>query len=52
MNELQPQQNNSCLDSGLLVSLRDGELTPEETENTLAHLAMCPECAALSLIHI
>jgi len=38
--------NNSCLDSGLLVSLRDGELTPEETEQALAHLALCPDCAA------
>ena len=47
MNELQPQKyNNSCLDSGLLVSLRDGELTPEETEQALAHLALCPDCAA------
>jgi Putative zinc-finger len=46
MNELQPQQNNSCLDRGLLVGLRDGELTPEETEKALAHLAMCPDCAA------
>ena len=47
MNELQPQQNNnSCLDRGLLVSLRDGELTPEETEKALAHLALCPDCAA------
>src|SRR6266700_6099616 len=47
MNELQPQMyNNSCLDSGLLVSLRDGELTSEETEKALAHLALCPDCAA------
>ncbi len=47
MNELQPQQNNnSCLDRGLLVSLRDGELTSEETEKALAHLALCPDCAA------
>ena len=47
MNELQPQQNNnSCLDRGLLVSLRDGELTPEETEKAQAHLALCPDCAA------
>ncbi len=47
MNELQPQKyNDSCLDRGLLVSLRDGELTPEETEKTLAHLALCPDCAA------
>ena len=47
MNELQPQKyNNSCLDSGLLVSLRDGELTPEETEQAQAHLALCPDCSA------
>ena len=47
MNELQPQKyNNSCLDRGLLVSLRDGELTPEETEKALAHLTLCPDCAA------
>jgi Putative zinc-finger len=47
MNELQPQKyNDSCLDRGLLVSLRDGELTPEETEQAQAHLALCPDCAA------
>jgi hypothetical protein len=47
MNELQPQEyRNTCLDRGLLVSLRDGELTPDETEQALAHLAGCPDCAA------
>jgi hypothetical protein len=47
MNELQPQKySDSCLDRGLLVSLRDGELTPEETEQVRAHLAVCPDCAA------
>ena len=47
MNELQPQKySNTCLDRGLLVSLRDGELTPEETEQARAHLAACPDCAA------
>ncbi len=47
MNELQPQKySDSCLDRGLLVSLRDGELTPEETEQAQAHLALCPDCAA------
>jgi hypothetical protein len=28
------------------VSLRDGELTADETEQALAHLAVCPDCAA------
>ncbi len=47
MNELQPQEyRNSCLDRGLLVGLRDGELTPDETEQALAHLAVCPDCSA------
>ncbi len=47
MNELQPQKyNDSCLDMGLLVSLRDGELTTVETEQARAHLAKCPDCAA------
>jgi Putative zinc-finger len=47
MNELQPQKyNDSCLDTGLLVSLRDGELTPKETEQAQAHIAVCPDCAA------
>jgi hypothetical protein len=47
MNELQPQKyNDSCLDTGLLVSLRDGELTAEEIEQAQAHLALCPDCAA------
>ena len=47
MNELQPQKyRNSCLDRGLLVSLRDGELSPEETEQARFHLATCPDCTA------
>jgi Putative zinc-finger len=47
MNELQPQKHNdSCLDRGLLVSLRDGELSAEEMEQTQAHLAICPDCVA------
>jgi hypothetical protein len=47
MSELQPQAyRNSCLDRGLQVSLRDGELTPDETEQALAHLAVCPDCTA------
>lgn len=47
MNELQPQkQNDSCLDRGLLVSLRDGELSADEVERVRAHLAVCPDCSA------
>ncbi len=47
MNELQPQkQNDSCLDRGLLVSLRDGELSADEVERIRAHLAVCPDCSA------
>ena len=47
MNELQPQEyKNACLDNGLLVSLRDGELTPSQTEQALSHLAICPDCSA------
>jgi anti-sigma factor RsiW len=47
MNELQPQEySNTCLDRGLLVSLRDGELNAEETRKVHAHLAVCPDCAA------
>ncbi len=47
MNELQPQKHSDpCLDAGLLVSLRDEELTSEEMEQIKAHLAACPDCAA------
>jgi hypothetical protein len=47
MNELQPQRSNdACLDRGLLVSLRDGELTPQETAQLQDHLAYCPDCAS------
>ncbi len=47
MNELEPQkQNDSCLDRGLLVSLRDGELSADEMERMRAHLAVCPDCSA------
>ena len=50
MNELQPQKYreypDACLDRGLLVGLRDGELTAEERERALAHLAVCPDCRA------
>ncbi len=50
MNELQPQKYredpDACLDRGLLVGLRDGELTAQERERALAHLAVCPDCRA------
>jgi Putative zinc-finger len=50
MNELQPQNNreypDACLDRGLLVGLRDGELAAVERERALAHLAVCPDCRA------
>lgn len=45
MKELQQPADN-CLDAGLLVSLRDGELTADETAQARAHLAVCPDCAA------
>lgn len=47
MNELQPQEyRNTCLDRGLLVSLRDGELADVEARQAQAHLAECPDCIA------
>ncbi|HLI08177.1 MAG TPA: zf-HC2 domain-containing protein [Ktedonobacteraceae bacterium] len=47
MNELQPQkQNDACLDRGLLVSLRDGELSAGERAQAETHLASCPYCSA------
>ena len=47
MNEQQPQKyNDPCVDAGLLVSLRDEELTTGEMEQIKAHLAVCPDCAA------
>lgn len=46
MNELPQQKNNQCLDMGLLVSLRDDELTIDEAAQARAHLAQCPDCAA------
>src|SRR5229473_2715926 len=46
MNERQQAMNNQCLDMGLLVSLRDDELTADETAQARAHLALCPDCAA------
>lgn len=47
MNERQQQKpNDQCLDMGLLVYLRDGELTADESAKARAHLALCPDCAA------
>ncbi|HCI82471.1 MAG TPA: hypothetical protein DHW02_22580 [Ktedonobacter sp.] len=42
MNEF---QNNSCVDTGMLLSLHDGALTLDEAQRVLAHLATCEECA-------
>lgn len=47
MNELQQhEQNERCLDRGLLVRLRDGELTAAEREQALTHIETCPDCVA------
>ncbi len=47
MNEQQHfEQNDSCLDRGLLVSLRDGELSADENVDALAHLIGCADCSA------
>jgi hypothetical protein len=47
MNEQQPQKHSDpCVDAGLLVSLRDEELTTGEMEQIKDHLAVCPDCAA------
>lgn len=43
MNE---SQNNSCVDTGTLLSLHDGALSPDESRHVLAHIATCAECAA------
>lgn len=42
MNEF---QNNTCIDTGTLLSLHDGALTSDESQRVLAHLATCAECA-------
>jgi hypothetical protein len=42
MNEF---QNNTCIDTGTLLSLHDGALTSEESQRVLTHLATCAECA-------
>ncbi len=47
MNESQQNKlEEHCLDSGLLASLRDGELHGEELAQVQAHLATCPGCTA------
>src|SRR5690348_9349947 len=46
MNERPQQKNNQCLDTALLVSLRDEELSADEATQARAHLAGCPDCAA------
>lgn len=46
MNEREQQQNDQCLDIGVLVSLHDGELPANQRERALAHIATCPDCAA------
>ena len=46
MNERPQQKNSQCLDTGLLASFRDGELTADESAQVRAHLASCPDCAA------
>ena len=45
MKELQQPADN-CLDAGRLASLRDGELADDEKAQAVAHLAICPDCAA------
>src|SRR2546423_7356945 len=45
MKELQQPADN-CLDAGLMVGLGDGEDTAGGTAQTIAHLAVCPDCAA------
>ena len=47
MNEQQHfEQNESCLDRGQLISLRDGELSTHENVSALAHLIGCADCSA------
>ncbi len=40
------EPNDQCLDRGLLVSLRDGELSTDENVHALAHLIGCADCSA------
>ena len=47
MNEQQHfEQNDPCLDRGILVSLRDGELSADENVDALSHLIGCADCSA------
>ena len=47
MNEQQHfEQNDQCLDRGLLTRFRDGELSSEENAYALAHLIGCADCSA------
>ncbi len=47
MNEQQHfVPNDQCLDRGLLVSMRDGELPTDENVQALAHLIGCADCSA------
>lgn len=47
MNEQQHfEQNNLCLDRGLLTRFRDGELSPDENTRAVAHLLGCADCSA------
>lgn len=47
MNEQLPhEQKNRCLDSGLLLRLRDGELNTREQAQALSHIAGCADCNA------
>ncbi len=53
MNE-RPQPNEHCVDMGILVSLRDDELTAGEAERISDHVATCPDCFAdkqQSIVH-
>lgn len=46
MKELQQHKRDErCLDRGLLISLRDGELNAEQQAHAQAHLATCVDCA-------
>ena len=40
------EPNDPCLDRGLLVSLRDGELSTNENVHALTHLIGCADCSA------